>query len=322
MERRTVDLSRVEILILDEADRMLDMGFIHDVRRIINTLPGERQTLLFSATMPEEIKDLARSIQRKPRYVEVGRQGKPATTITQSFYAVRRDSKIDLLVHVVGAEKMSSVLVFSRTKHGADKITRRLERHGLKAVAIHSNRTQAQRQRALDGFKAGRFNILVATDIAARGIDIDNVSHVINFDTPVTAEDYVHRIGRTGRAEAAGTALTFVSPEEQRLVRGIERVVGRRLDIREYPDFTPPARPSLPPGPSHARTPIKPHHAHRGNDHKKRMALTAGRKRKPAQKLESFSTVMEGGATVQSFDWKKLLAAKERKHTSKAWRNH
>ncbi|MBI4535177.1 MAG: DEAD/DEAH box helicase, partial [Ignavibacteriae bacterium] len=200
MQRGTIDLARIQVLVLDEADRMLDMGFINDVRKIIGALPVGRQTMLFSATLSPEINALAARILRDPQMIRVGERRNPAATITQYFYSASQETKMDLLLHILDAEKMESVLVFSRTKHGADKICRRLERMGINAVAIHSNRTQSQRQRALDGFKRGQFRVLVATDIAARGIDVDGISHVINYDIPHYAEDYVHRIGRTGRA--------------------------------------------------------------------------------------------------------------------------
>ncbi len=239
VNRRTIDLSKIEILILDEADRMLDMGFINDVRKIIGAVPKERQTMLFSATLSDEIQKLASSILINPHMVEAGERRNPAETITQHFYSATPHSKMDLLLHAIESEKMESVLVFSRTKHGADKICRRLDRQGVRAIAIHSNRTQSQRQRALDGFKKGHFRVLVATDIAARGIDVDGISHVINFDIPQYAEDYIHRIGRTGRAGAVGDAVTFVTREDNQHLKNIERFVGKRYPVKSYPGFTP-----------------------------------------------------------------------------------
>ena len=187
MGSRSIDLSKVEFLVLDEADRMFDMGFIADVRKIVAQLPRERQTLLFSATMSPEIRDLTASIQNHPKVVEVGRQRDPVASVTQHIYTVPRDQKMDLLFHIIEQEDLDCVLVFSRTKHGADRIAQRLERRGIRSVALHSNRTQSQRQRALDGFKRGHFRVLVATDIAARGFDVEWISHVINFDTPTFA---------------------------------------------------------------------------------------------------------------------------------------
>lgn len=237
LSRRTIDLSRVEILVLDEADRMFDMGFINDVRKIVARVPAKRQTLMFSATMSKEVRALVASIQKDPELIEVGEQRRPLETIRQHFYGVPQESKIALLLHILQNDRLDSVLVFSRTKHGADKISRRLEKTGLKSVAIHSNRTQAQRQRALAGFKQGQYSILVATDIAARGIDVEGISHVINYDIPAFAEDYIHRIGRTGRATATGDAISFVSHQERKHLKGIEHFVGRRYELKEYPGF-------------------------------------------------------------------------------------
>ncbi len=237
MDRKSIDLGSVEVLILDEADRMFDMGFIQDVRKIIAKVPANRQTMLFSATMSKEVRALTANIQKHPEFIEVGEQRKPVDTVSQHFYAVHQDLKIELLVHILGTTQMDSVLVFSRTKHGADKISHRLERLGIKSIAIHSNRTQAQRQRALAGFKHGDYKVLVATDIAARGIDVEGITHVVNFDTPGFAEDYIHRIGRTGRATSKGDALTFVSRSEQEHVRRIEQFVGRKFEVKKYPGF-------------------------------------------------------------------------------------
>ncbi len=238
MQRKTVDLSGIRILVLDEADRMLDMGFINDVRKIIAAIPSQRQTMLFSATISADIKTLAANILRDPQTVQVGERRNPAETIIQHFYNAPQGSKIDLLVHALEAEHMQSVLVFSRTKHGADKISRRLERTGIASAAIHSNRTQSQREKALEGFKEGKFRVLVATDIAARGIDVSGISHVINYDIPQYPEDYIHRIGRTGRAGASGDAITFVAREELQYLTRIEKFVGKRYMVNAYPGFT------------------------------------------------------------------------------------
>ncbi|MEW6510731.1 MAG: DEAD/DEAH box helicase [Bacteroidota bacterium] len=235
LQQRTLDLSDIQVLVLDEADRMLDMGFIHDVTKIIERVPRERQTLLFSATISAEITTLAARFLRDPQTFASGNRQNPAHGITQHFYEATRDSKMTLLLHALEAERMESVLVFSRTKHGADKVCRRLERGGIAAIAIHSNRTQAQRERALEGFKLGKFRVLVATDIAARGIDVTGISHVVNFDVPQYAEDYIHRIGRTGRAGSAGDAITLVSPEERQYLTKIERFVGRHFAVKQYP---------------------------------------------------------------------------------------
>jgi ATP-dependent RNA helicase RhlE len=237
IERRSIDLSTIEVLVLDEADRMFDMGFIQDVRKIIAKIPANRQTMMFSATMSKEVRALTASIQKHPEFIEVGEQRKPVETVTQHFYSIHQELKIDLLIHILETTPMESVLVFSRTKHGADKISHRLERKGIKSIAIHSNRTQAQRQRALAGFKHGDYKVLVATDIAARGIDVEGISHVVNFDTPAFAEDYIHRIGRTARATLKGDALTFVSRSEQEYLRKIEYFVGKRFELKKYPGF-------------------------------------------------------------------------------------
>ena len=196
-KRQTINLSHIEVLVLDEADRMFDMGFINDVKKIIAETTNERQTLLFSATMSKEVRGLAAGILKNPKLIEVGITKSPAESITQYFYAVHQKSKLDLLTHIINSEDLDCVLVFSRTKHGADRITKYLERNDISSAAIHSERTQRQRENALDGFRRGKFKVLVATDIAARGIDVDGISHVINFDVPTHAEDYVHRIGRT-----------------------------------------------------------------------------------------------------------------------------
>ncbi len=237
LQRRSIDLSKVEVLVLDEADRMFDMGFINDVRKIIAKVPADRQTLLFSATMSKEVRALTASIQKHPEMIEIGQRTKPVDTVTQHFYSIPQDQKMDLLFHILDSTQMDSVLVFSRTKHGADKISHRLERRGVKAIAIHSNRTQAQRDHALAGFKQGQFKVLVATDIAARGIDVEGISHVVNYDTPTFAEDYIHRIGRTGRASLKGDALTFVSREEQKHLKKIEHFVEKRYELKRYPSF-------------------------------------------------------------------------------------
>jgi ATP-dependent RNA helicase RhlE len=244
MERRCVDLSRIEILVLDEADRMFDMGFINAVRKIISRVPSERQTLLFSATMSREVRSLVANIQRTPHLVEIGDPRSPVTTVTQKVYRIPQLAKTNFLVHILKNENIETMLVFSRTKHGADKIARQLERSGIKTAAIHSNRSQSQRQKTLEGFKRRSFKVLVATDVAARGIDVKDISHVVNYDTPRFSEDYIHRIGRTGRAEKKGIALTFVARDEEKYLRKIELMIGKRFEISGYPGFAtdePPA---------------------------------------------------------------------------------
>ncbi len=253
MQRDTIELSGVEVLVLDEADRMLDMGFVNDVRRIVGGLPRKRQTMLFSATISPEIKTLAADMLKSPKVIQIGRPRNPIDTITQHIYAVEKPLKMDLLLHMIEEWRMFSVLVFSRTKYGADKISRRLKRAGIVAVSIHSGRTQNQRQRALDGFRAGKYQVMVATDIAARGIDVEGISHVINYDVPTHAEDYVHRIGRTGRAEATGDAITLVSSEEQKYLSQVGKFIGRKLKAQKCKSFSyvksPPPEPKTPESP-------------------------------------------------------------------------
>jgi ATP-dependent RNA helicase RhlE len=237
MERGTIDFSYLEVLVLDEADRMLDMGFIKDVRRIVAALPKRRQTMLFSATLSPEIRAISKGMQKSPEMIQIGAPRNPVETVTQQVYSVPRQQKLNLLLHLLQRSSMYSVLVFSRTKHGADRIKRRLERAKVPSVSIHSGRSQAQRQRALDGFRSGKYQVMVATDIAARGIDVQGISHVVNFDVPAFAEDYIHRIGRTGRAAATGDAITFVAPEEREYVGKIERFIGRTFNPLECPGF-------------------------------------------------------------------------------------
>jgi len=234
MNQGFVDLRSVETLILDEADQMLDMGFIHDLKRIVARVPHQRQTLLFSATMPQEIRRLADQWLRHPVELSVAPQATPAERVEQSVYFIDHGNKPHLLAHYLRSQAAERAIVFTRTKHGADKLVRNLERMGIRAEAIHGNKSQNARQRALAQFKSQQPPVLVATDIAARGLDIDSVSHVINFDLPMTAEIYVHRIGRTARAGAAGTAVTFCAREERSMLRDIERLTRQRLPVAEH----------------------------------------------------------------------------------------
>ena len=231
MNQGFVDLSRVEILILDEADQMFDMGFIRDLRRIVSRVPRQRQTLLFSATMPPEIRQLADEWLQDPVSVSVVPQSTPAERIEQSVYHVERKAKPQLLAQYIREQAARRTLVFTRTKHGADKLVKSLMQAGIRAEAIHGNKSQNARQRALASFKSQHPPVLVATDVAARGLDIDEVSHVVNFDLPMTAELYVHRIGRTARAGAAGIAVTFCDHEERSMLREIERLTRQRLPV-------------------------------------------------------------------------------------------
>lgn len=235
----TLDLGGVEMLILDEADRMLDMGFIRDIRRILTLLPKQRQNLLFSATFAAEIKTLANSLLHEPALVEVARQNAPAERVSQLIYPVDREAKRALLEKLIVDGKWEQVLVFTRTKHGANRLAEQLDKNGIPAMAIHGNKSQAARERALGEFKANRLRVLVATDIAARGIDIDALPHVVNYELPNVPEDYVHRIGRTGRAGAGGEAVSLVCVDELKLLADIERVIKRKLDQVIVPGFEP-----------------------------------------------------------------------------------
>jgi ATP-dependent RNA helicase RhlE len=237
LERGNVDFENLEVLVLDEADRMLDMGFAPQINRVVAQIPPYRQTLLFSATMPPEVDALARKYLRKPVVVQVGRRNTNTTTVTHAVYPVPRDRKSSLLVELLRKPEMDSVLVFTRTKPGADRVVRHLERDGIAATAMHGDKTQVQRVEALEQFRSGQVRVLVATDIAQRGLDISGISHVINYDVPEQAEDYVHRIGRTGRAAATGDAYTFMAPDEIAMVRLIEHVTGMQIPRVSVPGF-------------------------------------------------------------------------------------
>jgi ATP-dependent RNA helicase RhlE len=239
-------LGNVEYLVLDEADRMLDMGFLPDVRRILRHIPKPKQTLFFSATMPPAIEALTREILRTPATVALQRRAAPAEGVTQALYPVPSALKGQLLVSLLKSGQMNEALVFTRTKHRADRLAKLLNREGVTTERIHGNRSQAQRTKALEGFKAGRFQVLVATDIAARGIDIEALGHVVNFDVPAVPEDYIHRVGRTARAEATGEAFTLVTPEDEDDVRRIERALGSKLTRVRLAGFAYDAKGSVP----------------------------------------------------------------------------
>jgi ATP-dependent RNA helicase RhlE len=299
IQRGNIDLSTVEILVLDEADRMLDMGFINDIKKIIEKIPDDRQTLLFSATMSKEVTTLTQKIQRSPKMIQIGRQHNPIETISQYIYPVPKEQKMELLLYMIERQQMYSVLIFSRTKRGADRICRTLKQNEIKAEAIHSDRTQRQRLKAMDGFKSGKYQVMVATDIAARGINIEGISHVFNYDVPAFPEDYVHRIGRTGRAEATGDAITFVSYEEIPQVRSIERFIDRTFKGEYFEGFQYKQRISLSDGPmssgagkkknagSSQRKRIKEKRAGQGRESKHKSSGSAKNKKASPHKREA-----------------------------------
>jgi ATP-dependent RNA helicase RhlE len=271
MEQGVVDLSAVRTLVLDEADRMLDMGFINPIRHIAAALSEPRQTLLFSATMPPAIAQLAASLLKHPTRVEVPMDKANIPKIEQTVHMIESGDKQRLLEKMIGEGDIQRAVVFTKTKHGADRVTKKLAESGIEAVSIHGNKTQAQRDRALGAFRTGRFRILVATDVAARGLDVDSISHVFNFDLPLEPEAYVHRIGRTGRAGATGIAVAFCTPEERGLLRAIERQIGEKVpavgkhnNVRDYDDNRP-AKPSRSPGRSRRGGPNGPNRPNGGS---------------------------------------------------------
>ncbi len=240
-QQRTLDISHVEIFVLDEADRMLDMGFIHDIKKVLTFLPAQKQSLLFSATFSDEIKALADRLLNKPVLIEVARRNQTAETIAQKVHPVGREMKKDLLTHLIKSNDWHQVLVFTRMKHGANRLTEHLVKQGITAMAIHGNKSQTARTKALADFKKGDLQVLVATDIAARGIDIDQLPHVVNFELPNVPEDYVHRIGRTGRAGAQGEAISLVCVDEEIFLRDIERLIKRDIPREAVEGFAPPS---------------------------------------------------------------------------------
>ncbi len=240
LERGTVKLDRVEIVVIDEADRMLDMGFLPQLRRIMRMVPRQRQTLMFSATMATGVEQIAREFLKEPARVNIGDMSVPPSTIRQTIYPVTLDNKGSMLLEILKRDEVDSAIVFTRTKSRADRVAKLLVRNSIKAVAIHGDRSQGQRTAALAGFRAGTYRVMVATDVAARGLDIPDVSHVINFDLPDASESYIHRIGRTARMGKAGEALSLVTPEERASLGQIERILGKKLDRESVPGFDAP----------------------------------------------------------------------------------
>jgi ATP-dependent RNA helicase RhlE len=238
LQQGTMDCSEVRILVLDEVDRMLDMGFLPDVRRIVRQISTDRQTLLFSATLPPEIERLAATVLQEPESIEIGARRSPAETVTHAVYPTAAEQKFDLLMALLERTNYDSALIFCRTKHGADRIAHQLKAGKHSVAVLHSNRTQRERIEALEGFKSGKYEVMVATDIAARGLDIAGVSHVINYDVPEHPEDYVHRIGRTGRAQNVGDAFTLMNGEELPALQAIERFIGQKIPRLKLENFS------------------------------------------------------------------------------------
>jgi len=295
VQQRTIDLSKIEILVLDEADRMLDMGFIHDIKRILKLLPVKRQNLMFSATYSEEIRTLASAFLHQPVTIEVARRNAAVESVTQHVHEIRKEDKRRLLSHLIRTSDWTQVLVFTRTKHGANRLTKQLEDDGIIASAIHGNKSQSARTKALNDFKQGKIMALVATEVASRGLDIDQLPCVINYELPNVPEDYVHRIGRTGRAGATGVAVSLVSADERGLLKDIERLLNRPLLRAQLPKISePPVRPGRP---------AQPEQDDRGNQshqHRGGQRQTQGQGAGQGQRQNRYRGNRGGGARAHS----------------------
>ena len=321
-QQNAVKFSTVEMLVLDEADRMLDMGFSKDINRILKLLPKERQNLMFSATFSNEIRTLAKGICPDPVEIDVAPRNSTVETITQRIYMVKKDHKMSLLTKLL-QDNPEQTLVFSRTKHGANKLAQRLNKEGINSAAIHGNKSQNQRMQALNNFKQNKVQVLVATDIAARGIDIDQLSQVINFDLPNVAEDYVHRIGRTGRAGTSGVAISLVSSDEKKLLKGIERLIKRTIDREELPAYTVPDKSAVQES-QDERERQAPRHG-RSNAQNNRSAKPRRRTRKPASGNTGANGANKGqqpqsrdGSQAQSRDASQINAQGSERSNSQA----
>ena len=279
--QKALDLSEIEVLILDEADRMLDMGFIHDIRKIMKLVPHKRQTLFFSATYSKEIKTLADTILKNPVLVEVARENTAAETVDQFVYHIEKAKKRFLLAHLISEGDWNQVLVFTKTKHGANRLAEQLSKGGISATAIHGNKSQSARTRALADFKAIKVRVLVATDIAARGIDIDKLPHVVNFDLPQVAEDYVHRIGRTGRAGCSGEAISLVCQEDQKLLKAIHRLIKKQIPEKKSESFNFMQKPEPPKSKKEKAQNSNDRNNSNGRDNSQGQKKSGGRNRAP-----------------------------------------